>query len=196
MAYAERVGESKLRVLRDGFRFLFAIRDAVLLYQPSRVLGLAAAACVMAAIVWSSYPVEFYWRTHTLEEWMIYRLLLCGLLIDSAFTFLCAGVLGDRILALVYRRPTTSFVASLLDRLFHRSRLTAVAIVAAVAAIVLVWPGLVQYVQTGTVTIHWSRPMAAVFLLQISVFAIVYVALQKIVELWSEQLRYTSNVRH
>lgn len=192
MAYAERVGESKLRVLRDGFRFLFAIRDAVLLYQPSRALGFAAAMCVATAILWSSYPVEFYWRTRTLEEWMIYRLLLCGLLVDSAFTLLCAGVLGDRILSLVYRRPSTSFVAALLDRLLHRSRLTVVAVIATVAAFVLVWPGLVQYAQTGHVTIHWSRPMAAVFLLQIAVFAAVYSVLQKIVELWGEQLRYAA----
>jgi glycosyltransferase involved in cell wall biosynthesis len=195
MTYRERVGQSKLRVIRDGFRFLFAIRDAVLLYEPSRAFGLAAALCVVAGLVWSSYPVEFYLRTHTLEDWMIYRLLLCGLLLDSAFTFLCAGVLGDRILSLVYRRPTARFVAALFDRVLHRSRLAAVAVVAAVAAIALVWPGLVQYVETGKVTIHWSRPMAAVFLLQISVFAAVYVVLQKILELWSEQLRYTANVR-
>ena len=195
MAYAERVGQSKLRVIRDGFRFLFAIRDAVLLYQPSRVLRLVAAVCLLTALVWSSYPVEFYWRTHTLEEWMIYRLLLCGLLVNSAFTFLCAGVLGDRILSLVYRRSHKSFVAALIDRLLDRSQLTAVAIVAAISAVVLVWPGLVQYAQTGKVTIHWSRPMAAVFLLQISVFASVYVLLQKIVDLWSEQLKYSATDR-
>jgi glycosyltransferase involved in cell wall biosynthesis len=195
MAYAERVGESKLRVLRDGFRFLFAIRDAALLYQPSRTLGLAAVACVASGVVWSSYPVEFYWRTHSLEEWMIYRLLLCGLLFESAFVFLCAGVLGDRIISLVHHRSNASFVAALFDRLLHRSRLTALAVATAITAVVLVWPGLVQYVERGQVTIHWSRPMAAVFLLQVSAFAVVCVVLQKIVELWSEQLKYVASRR-
>jgi len=190
MAYAERTGESKLRVLRDGFRFLFAIRDAALLYQPGRMLGLAAAACVAAGVVWSSYPVEFYWRTHSLEEWMIYRLLLCGLLFDSAFVFLCGAVLGERILSLVHHRSNTSFIAALFDRLLHRSRLMAMAVAAAMTAVILVWPGLVQYAESGRVTIHWSRPMAAVFLLQISAFALVCIVLQKIVELWTEQLKY------
>jgi glycosyltransferase involved in cell wall biosynthesis len=190
MAYAERVGESKLRVLRDGFRFLFAIRDAALLFQPSRTLGLAAAVCVATGVVWGSYPAEFYWRTQTLEEWMIYRLLLCGLLFDSAFVFVCAGVLGDRILSLVYHRSNTGFFTALFGRWLDRSRLMALAFVTAIAAVMLVWPGLVQYVQTGHVTIHWSRPLAAVFLLQISVFAVVCVVLHKIVELWNEQLKH------
>lgn len=190
MAYAERVGESKLRVLRDGFRFLFAIRDAALLYQPGRLLGLAAAACIAAGVVWTSYPVEFYWRTHSLEEWMIYRLLLCGLLFDSAFVFLCGGVLGERILSLVHRRSTTSFIAAVLGWLLHRSRLIGIAAAATFGAVALVWPGLMQYIDNGKVTIHWSRPMAAVFLLQISAFAVVCVVLQKIVDLWAEQLKY------
>jgi glycosyltransferase involved in cell wall biosynthesis len=63
MSYAERVGQSKLSVLRDGVRFLYAIRDAAMLYRPSRVFRLAAAACVMVGLFWGAYPVEFYPRT-------------------------------------------------------------------------------------------------------------------------------------
>jgi glycosyltransferase involved in cell wall biosynthesis len=188
IAYAERVGESKLRVARDGVRFLFAIRDAALLYQPGRVFGMAAALCVIAGAFWSAYPIEFYLRNYRLEEWMIYRLLLCGLLFNSAFSFICAGVLGDRVLGLVYRRSQTPFLSALFDRLLHGTRLTYAAIAAFIVALALVWPGLMQYAQTGHVTIHWSRPIAAVFLLQIAVLSIVYEVLQKIVDLWSSQL--------
>ena len=56
MPYAERVGESKLRVLRDGVRFFLAIADATLLYRPSRIFRLGALVCVMAAIFWGLYP--------------------------------------------------------------------------------------------------------------------------------------------
>ena len=191
MAYAERVGESKLRVMRDGVRFLYAIRDAALLYQPSRMFGLAAALCVAAGLFWSAFPVEFYLRNQRLEEWMIYRLLLCGLLFSSAFSFLCAGVLGDRVLSLVYHRPQTTFLSALFDRLLHRSRLGYLAVVGLIAAVILVWPGLMQYAQSGHVTIHWSRPIVAVFLLQISVLSIAYGVLQKIVDLWGGQLAHS-----
>jgi hypothetical protein len=44
------------------------------------------------------------------------------------------------------------------------------------------------------VTLHWSRPLVAVSLLQISVFAIAYGVLQKVTDLWSGQLKYAQNV--
>ena len=192
MAYAERVGESKLHVLRDGMRFLFAIRDAVLLYQPSRLFGVLAVLATLCGILWSSYPVEFYLRFQRLEEWMIYRLLLAGFLFDAAFCLVCAGVLADRVLSLVYRRRDSSFIAALLDRVLDRKRLVYLAALCAVVAVVLVWPGLIQYVSTGHVTLHWSRPLVAVSLLQIALFSCVYSVLQKIVDLWSGQISYAT----
>jgi hypothetical protein len=195
MAYAERVGESKLHVLRDGLRFLFAIRDAVLLYHPSRVFALTAAACVLAGVLWSSYPVELYLRSRRLEEWMIYRLLLCGFLFTAAFTLMCSGVLADRVLSLVYRRRQVSFLGALFDRLLDGPRLMILAALAVVVAVALVWPGLVEYATTGHVTMHWSRSLLAVSLLQIALVAAVYRVLQKVIELWSGQLMYVASQR-
>jgi glycosyltransferase involved in cell wall biosynthesis len=193
MPYAERVGESKLRVLRDGVRFLLAIRDAALLYRPSRILNLGAVLCIVIAVLWGLYPTEFYLRNRQLEEWMIYRLLLCGLLSTSAFSLFCAAALSDRILSLVYRRRSVTFFSSLFDRLLAAAHLWPLAIVATSAAVALVWPGLIEYVRTGRVTIHWSRPVAAVFLLQVALVAVVQAVLLKIVDLWKGQLLHTSN---
>jgi glycosyltransferase involved in cell wall biosynthesis len=195
ISYAERVGTSKLHVLRDGLRFLLAIRDAVLLYQPSRIFGMAALICILIGLFWSSYPVEFYLRNRRLEEWMIYRLLLCGFLLSASFTMLCAGVLSDRVLALVYRRSRSTILAMLFGRLLYKRRLLYLAALSGGVALVLVWPGLTEYVRTGHVTMHWSRPLFAVFLLQISLMAVVCSTLQKFVNLWSEQLAYTSRKR-
>jgi glycosyltransferase involved in cell wall biosynthesis len=114
MPYADRVGASKLRVMRDGVRFLFAIRDAALLYQPAKVFLWTAVLFVVAGLAWGVYPAAFYWRNQRLEEWMIYRLLLCGLLLTAAFSLLSAGVLADQVLSLVYRRRKKPF-------LFHGS---------------------------------------------------------------------------
>jgi len=193
MPYAERVGESKLRVLRDGVRFLLAISDASLVYQPGRIFRLATAFCVLVAIFWGLYPVEFYWRNKTLEEWMIYRLLLCGLLLSSAFSLISAGALSDQILSLLRRPRHTSFLANLYDRLFDRGRAWLLAGVAALAAVLLVWPGLVQYVQTGQVTIHWSRPIAAVFFLQVTLTLVIHGVTRKVVDLWKTQLTHSAD---
>jgi len=188
MSYAERVGESKLHVLRDGVRFLYAIRDAAMLYRPTRIFGLAAAAAVIVSLFWGSYPVEFYARNGRLEEWMIYRLLLCGFLVTCAFTLISGGVLADRVLALVYRRRQQQFFWQLLDRLLTPTRLWVAAVVLGFLALAFVWPGLVQYGQTGHVTLHWSRAVMAVFLLQLAVFSMVNAVLQKVVALWQGQL--------
>ena len=52
----------------------------------------------------------------------------------------------------------------------------------------LVWPGLVEYVRTSHVTLHWSRPLVAVFLLQVALLALFHAVMQRIVGLWKGQL--------
>ena len=153
MPYAERVGESKLRLLRDGVRFFLAIGDAVLLYHPSRVFGLGILFSVMAGALMGMYPIEFYLRNHRLEEWMIYRLLLCGFLLS-------------------------------------RKRSWVVAAASVTAAVALVWPALRQYVETGHITVHWSRPLAAVFLLQVALVAVIHTVMRQFVDLWKGQLSH------
>ena len=191
MPYAERVGQSKLRVLRDGVRFFAAISDAVLLFHPSRIFGFGALVCAAVGLLWGVYPVEFYLMNRRLEEWMIYRLLLCGLLFTSTFALLCATVLSNEILALVHmRRP--GFVAHVLERLLNRRGSWTVAALALVVGVALVWPALAQYVSEGRVTVHWSRPVVAVFLVQIALVAVVHAALRKVIDLWSTQLLHAS----
>ena len=149
MPYAERVGHSKLRMARDGVAFLIAIGDAVLLYRPSRVFGLGVLLSVVGGVLVGMYPTEFYLRNQRLEEWMIYRLLLCGLLFTSAFGLLSASVLSDQIVSLLYRRRRPSFRSYLCDRILNRWRSWLLAALSASAAVVLVWPALLEYARDG-----------------------------------------------
>jgi hypothetical protein len=64
-----------------------------------------------------------------------------------------------------------------------------------IAAFALVWTGLVEYATTGHVTMHWSRALVAVSLLQIALFSVVSRVLQKVIELWSGQLAYVAGQR-
>jgi glycosyltransferase involved in cell wall biosynthesis len=188
MDYLERVGESKLRVLKDGLQFFSSILDALLLYRPGRFFAFAALICFIIAAGWGLYPVEFYlWNRH-LEEWMIYRILLSGFLVTCSFAFLAAGAFADRLLSLVYRGCQRTFVGQLVCSLAAPRPLVAASISSAVIAIVLISPGLGEYATTGRVTLHWSRVVAAVFLLQLSVIAAINVVLHKVVSLWNHQL--------
>jgi hypothetical protein len=188
MRYSERTGESKLNVLRDGVRFLSSILDAILLYRPDRFFALAAMICVTVGAFWVAYPVEFYLRERRLEEWMIYRVLLTGFLFACAFVLTTSGVLAERISSLAYRRRRQTFLGQLVNRVFSTQTLRWMVPITVVAAVAFVWPALVEYSRTGHVTLHWSRMAAAIFLLNIAVFSVIAVVLQRVVGLWKAQL--------
>jgi glycosyltransferase involved in cell wall biosynthesis len=192
MSYAERVGESKLHVMRDGVRFLVSILNALLLYRPGRIFVALAGLCLLIALLWGMYPLEFYVRNRRLEEWMIYRVLLCTFLGTCSFVFTGAGALAEQILALVYGRRLRTFTGQLMDVLFSQRVLSVLGAVAALGSVALVWPGLKDYLWTGHTTLHWSRAIVAANLLELAVLAVVLVVLQRVVSLWREQLEFAS----
>jgi len=79
MPYHEREGKSKLRMMKDGTRFLKAIMDAVFLYRPSRPLAILAIICLAVAVSLMVMPIIHYVQTRTVAEWMIYRFVVSGL---------------------------------------------------------------------------------------------------------------------
>ena len=83
MPYAERVGRSKLSVVRDGVRFLTVILQAATCYRPARPLLVAATPLVAATALLAFGPVAMYLREGRIEEWMIYRVLLASLLVTG-----------------------------------------------------------------------------------------------------------------
>ena len=76
MPYAERVGRSKLHVVRDGVRFLTCIVQAAVAYRPARPLLIGACVLALLGLVSGIGPLALYVRSGHLEEWMIYRILL------------------------------------------------------------------------------------------------------------------------
>lgn len=83
-------------------------------------------------------------------------------------------------------------MSHVFERLLNRRKSKLVAALAAAVAVVLVWPGLLQYVQTGHVTIHWSRPVAAVFMLQVALASLIHAVMRRIVDLWKSDLAHAS----
>jgi hypothetical protein len=162
MPYAERVGSSKLRVVRDGFRFLSSIVQAAVAYRPARPLLLACAALLLAGVAVGAEPVHFYATHARLEEWMIYRLLLTSLLATIAVMGVMAAVVADGIAGAAHGRArnrtgVTGFVVSRFNR---RNRRIATAVLFG-AALWITAPGIAEYFGSGHVTMHWSRAVLA-----------------------------------
>jgi hypothetical protein len=104
--YSERVGRSKLSVVRDGSLFLHSILWTVLAYNPVRILGLlglaglAFALCVVAGLAGLRLS-----GVTSLGPWgvaALFAALVFGLTGVSVFSL---GVTFNYLVSLFYRRP-------------------------------------------------------------------------------------------
>jgi hypothetical protein len=93
---------------------------------------------------------------------MIYRTLLASLLATLVAVLLCAAVLADRVAALAHGRSSrSSGLTGLVALPFARGTPRLLGGLLLASAVVLVWPGIVEYASTRTVAMHWSRAVLA-----------------------------------
>jgi glycosyltransferase involved in cell wall biosynthesis len=103
--YEERAGESKLSVVRDGFRFLFSILGTAAVYNPVRLLGaLSIAAILLAGLLLLPW-------VGAVSSGVENRIAYTGLLL-AAMTLVLAGVnlfsigaVFNYIVSLFHHRP-------------------------------------------------------------------------------------------
>jgi glycosyltransferase involved in cell wall biosynthesis len=188
MPYEERIGRSKLSVLRDGVRFLRTIFAGVLCYRPEKILLMLFALCMTLLGLLAASPVEFYWEHGRLEEWMIYRFVVCYLLGSFGLTLLLATALCYQMAGFGPRRRTANgFWPFLVASLLRGAGLTLLQLSLLAAAVAFLWPGIVEYATTSHVTLHWSRLLAGAFSLFSALQTAVFALLLKVVSVWRNQ---------
>lgn len=189
--YAERIGRSKLNVARDGLRFLGIILSTALHVRPSRLAFPVVGLLLLLAATLLVQPTALYLRERRLEEWMIYRLLAASLLGSFMVTLFHGTIVGEQIIALSRHRYRELSAESRRGwRWLAGRRLAAGLVALAAAALALAGPGVVEYVATGHVTLHWSRVVVASFLVFLIVQTAITVALLKTIEALAEQQDY------
>lgn len=188
MPYAERIGRSKLSVVRDGVRFVSVIARAAFTFRPGRPLMLVAVPMACGALVVGAQPTLYYMHEGRLEEWMIYRVLLASLLTTVAAVVGCTAAVAERIATVVHGRDTipTTWLGRASSALAARRWWLGTLLLGALA-LVAVWPGLVEYMASGHVDIHWSRVVMASLLLVIAATVSSTVVLIELIELIHEQ---------
>ena len=62
-----------------------------------------------------------------------------------------------------------------------------------VLAGVFLWPGIIEYVATGHVTLHWSRLLAGAFSLFSGLQTAVFALLLKVLSVWRGQVTQGEN---
>ena len=158
MTYREREGRSKLRIWRDGFRFLGTILAAAAVFRPRRLTSPVLWALVVASLALAWNPVTMYVRERRIEESHIHQLLLISLMGALGAMLFSATYLMEHLTAAGHLR-LARYEAS-RDRIVSRTTfrtMVAVAGIACLGAVVFAAPGLVEYVRTGHTDVHWSR---------------------------------------
>ena len=188
MRYEERIGRSKLSVLRDGVRFLKTIFSGVLCYRPEKLLLTFFALCMVSLALLAAYPIEFYFQNRRLEEWMIYRFVVCYLLGSFALTLLLATALAHEMAYFGPRRRSANAFWPFVVASIMRSRVL-VGILAGLLVLsgVLLWPGISEYAATAQVGLHWSRLLAGAFSLFCALQTAVFALLLKVLAVWKNQ---------
>lgn len=105
IGYEERAGESKLSVVRDGFRFLFTILGTAAAYNPVRLLGgLSVAAVVVSALAIIPWLIAV---SSGVEDRSAYTPLLFVAMVGliAAVNLFSIGTAFNYVVGLFHRRP-------------------------------------------------------------------------------------------
>lgn len=104
--YAERIGRSKLSVVRDGFRFTNAIVWTGLAYNPVRILGFISlvAFAIAFAIAMYIFGLRLSGVT-TLSALQVYAIFISGVLGFIGVSLFTLGAMFNYLVALFHKSP-------------------------------------------------------------------------------------------
>lgn len=188
MTYSDRIGRSKLNVLKDGVLFLKCIFESVLCYKPEKPFLMLFSLCAFIIVILAANPVEFYIRNKVLQEWMIYRFALSYFLGSFCLLLLLSIALANHMSFFSPRRvEANTFWASIIASFLRGGRLLLLEIALLVAGIMFLWPGIAEYVSSRTVHLHWSRLLAGFFSLYSMLQILVFYILMRVVNIWQQQ---------
>ena len=151
MSYKERVGESKLNVLHDGWRFFETIMEMTLFWRPARVFLSGAILCALVTVILAAHPIEMWLKLGHLEESMIYRLLF---LLLPRFAFCVVRLSADNLGVAPSLHTTTQVAKARLSIVLSRRFFTTSGIAYVTAALgtlagIIVGPGVWSWVTEG-----------------------------------------------
>jgi glycosyltransferase involved in cell wall biosynthesis len=190
MSYHERVGESKLRVGKDGLRFLRVIVEAAFLYQPGRPLDLLAALLFIAGSLLMVSPAFYYLQNFRVLDWMIYRFLVASLAGTGACLFFCASVLARRMTRIALAEEAPSLTRPWTERFFNSKWFWTVPAGLIIVGSALILGSVIERLETGHTYEHWSRYVVASFAFSTAIILAVTRGIDFVLDLVEERVRY------
>lgn len=190
MPYHERAGRSKLRIFRDGMRFLKVIFEAAFLYRPSRPLGMFGLVFALSAAALMIGPSLYYLQEKMVLPWMIYRFLVSDVLGIAACSLFCASYLTGHIVSIALSEGARNHENKWTSRVFESSWFWTVPVLFAAIGVALVLPSVIERLRTGGTQEHWSRYVVMTFWLSNALILTVTRFIDYCLSLVAERLHY------
>lgn len=154
--YSERVGRSKLKVLKDGVRFLHSILEIALTYRPLKFFGWTAAFLFFVALCYSLAPIHTYVIRGEIPAHFIYRLIAINAAGLAGVILLTIGVVAERVAEVLNRSShRRSFMERFLLSVCSTKSMLIAGVFPILGGIALNGGVLVEYLTTAHITYHW-----------------------------------------
>jgi glycosyltransferase involved in cell wall biosynthesis len=190
MPYAEREGESKLNVVKDGLRFLRVIIEAALLYRPGRPLALVGLTFLLAAVALMAGPTAYYLANHSVAEWMMYRFIVSHLAVIASAALFSASYVTSRVIGITLGKAQNSSYETAARRFLESSLFWLAPTALIVTGSVLVLPSFLELVRTGATYEHWSRFIAMSLCFSVAIILLATRACEFILSLLDARLTF------
>jgi len=155
--YHERTGRSKLRILRDGPRFFFAIIEIALCYCPLKFFGSTSALLLLVALCYSMDPAWDFIIQHIIVGNFIYRQIVINAFFLAGLLTLSIGVVAERVAAALNgNNRRHSALERLVLRLCSTRKMLVAGSVLIFFGVMSNISGLAEYLMTGHVSYHWG----------------------------------------
>jgi glycosyltransferase involved in cell wall biosynthesis len=189
--YEERVGRSKLSVIKDGFRFLRTILEISFTYKPLRLFGSIGIVFLLMALLYGVDPVIHYILYRNVPEDRIYRLLFVLAAAISGTQMLFLGLMAQEITNLIHNYEMETVIEKVLDKTVLK-RFALLGMLSLVAAIVLNAKAIFQYVTLRKIFVHWSYIVTGALLVLLGFQLLAFSILNRIVSLLKQQKKAKS----
>lgn len=202
MPYEERVGRSKLSVVKDGFRFLGIILDTAITYRPLVFFGTGAALLTLFA-VWAlasrwtaeAAPLPFYLANARLEDWMIFRVALAALLLSTAAFLVALGTVAQSLVGIINQETRPRPLEALTDAIVGK-RFVWWGSLALLLSVAINRRLLVSYFTTGHIPNEfWVFPVVGGLCALVGAELIAFGLVGRIIRLLSERERSRAAAR-
>lgn len=169
MTYNEREGESKLHVLKDGFRFFSIILKLTFMYRPQLLLMAAGIIFLALSLVLIFEPTVFYFSNTIVLDTSLYRIIIAYLGFITSVILFSSSYLTERIVRIALLKDHSKKSKKIFVSRFFESGYSWFGIILIVLiGLAMVSSSFMERILTGETYEHWSRYLTMMLFLIIA----------------------------